>query len=65
MMTNEEREALITALAQSYTEDMDIKTMLEIIYESFYEELEDYPDMELIKEAAENYPELIKNEQES
>ena len=54
------RSELQDALIQQILEDMDIKTMMAILYDNMQESYDKYSDEELIAEVKEYYPELLE-----
>ena len=53
------RSELQDALIQQILEDMDIKTMMSILYDNMSESYDKYSDAELTEECKEYYPELL------
>ena len=54
------RSELQDALIQQMLDDMDIKTMMAILYDQMDENYDKYSDEELITEVKEYYPELLE-----
>ena len=55
------RSELQTALIEQILDDMDIKTMMAILYDQMDENYDKYSDEELITEVKEYYPELLED----
>ena len=55
------RSELQDALIQQILEDMDIKTMMAILYDNMSESYDKYSDEELMEEVKEYYPELLED----
>ena len=55
------RENLIDAYIDAMIDDMDTKTLQEIVAETLYDALLDYTDAELQEEIKEYYPHLLEN----
>jgi hypothetical protein len=53
------RSELQDALIQQILDDMDIKTMMAILYDQMDENYDKYSDAELTEECKEYYPELL------
>jgi hypothetical protein len=56
------RSKLQQDLIQQILDDMDIKTMMAILYDQMDENYDKYSDEELITEVKEYYPELLERE---
>jgi len=54
------RSELQDALIQQILDDMDIKTMMSILYDNMSESYDKYSDEELTEECKEYYPELLE-----
>ena len=54
------RSELQDNMIQQILEDMDIKTMMAILYDNMSESYDKYSDEELITEVKEYYPELLE-----
>ena len=55
-----DRDALQDNLIQQILDDMDIKTMMAILYDSMSEDYDKFSVDELIEEAEEYYPHLLE-----
>jgi hypothetical protein len=55
------RSELQDNMIQQILEDMDIKTMMAILYDQMDENYDKYSDEELITEVKEYYPELLED----
>ena len=55
------RSELQDTMIQQILEDMDIKTMMAILYDQMDENYDKYSDEELITEVKEYYPELLED----
>ena len=62
-MTNNiiDRDELQDNLINQILDDMDIKTMMAILYDNMSESYDKYSDEELITEVKEYYPELLED----
>ena len=63
-MTNEkiiDRDALQDSMIQQILDDMDIKTMMAILYDNMSESYDKYSVDELIAEVEEYYPHLLED----
>lgn len=58
---NIDRDSLIDAYAQQILDNMDIKTMERMVYDTLVDNLNSYSDEELITEVEEYNPELLEN----
>jgi hypothetical protein len=58
-MTPEERDKLQDNYINQVVDDMDVKTLCAIVYDSMSETLDDYSTEELITEIKEYYPHLL------
>ena len=56
-----DRDALQDNMIQQILDDMDIKTMMAILYDNMSESYDKYSDEELITEVKEYYPELLED----
>ena len=56
-----DRDALQYNLIQQILDDMDIKTMMAILYDNMSEAYDKYSVDELIEEVKEYYPELLED----
>ena len=54
------RSELQDTMIQQILDDMDIKTMMAILYDQMDENYDKYSDEELITEVKEYYPELLE-----
>ena len=54
------RSELQDNMIQQILEDMDIKTMMAILYDNMNESYDKYSDEELMEEVKEYYPELLE-----
>lgn len=59
-MTPEERNKLQDAYCQQVVDDMDLKTLCAVVYDSLSGSLDDYTDQEFITEVKEYYPHLLE-----
>ena len=57
-----DRDELQDSMIQQILDDMDIKTMMEILYDNMNESYDKYSVDELIEEAKEYYPHLLEQE---
>ena len=55
------RQELQDTMIQQILDDMDIKTMMAILYDSMSESYDKYSDEELITEVKEYYPHLLED----
>jgi len=55
------RDQLQDAMIQQILEDMDIKTMMAILYDNMSESYDKYSDEELMEEVKEYYPHLLED----
>ena len=55
-----DRDALQDKMIQRILDDMDIKTMMEILYDSMSEDYDKFSTDELIAEVEEYYPHLLE-----
>jgi hypothetical protein len=60
MMTID-RDSLIDAYAQQILDNMDMKTMEQMVYDTLVDNLNSYSDEELITEVEEYNPELLED----
>ena len=56
-----DRKELQDNMIQQILEDMDIKTMMAILYDNMSESYDKYSDEELMEEVKEYYPELLED----
>ena len=56
-----DRDALQDAMINQILDDMDIKTMMAILYDNMSESYDKYSVEELIAEVEEYYPDLLGN----
>jgi hypothetical protein len=63
-MTTKQREELQSQLVQNIVDDMDLKTVCAVAFDSIDNAYDSYSNKELETEVKEYYPELL-NEQES
>ena len=54
------RSELQDSMIQQILENMDIKTMMAILYDNMSESYDKYSDEELMEEVKEYYPELLE-----
>jgi len=55
-----DRDQLQDAMIQQILDDMDIKTMMAILYDSMSEDYDKYSDEEIMVEVKEYYPHLLE-----
>jgi hypothetical protein len=55
------RSDLQDNMIQQILDDMDIKTMMAILYDQMDENFDKYSDSELIEEVKEYYPHILEN----
>ena len=55
-----DRDELQNAMIQQILDDMDIKTMMAILYDNMSESYDKYSDKELMAEVEEYYPHLLE-----
>ena len=60
LLTDMNRSELQDNMIQQILEDMDIKTMMAILYDNMSESYDKYSDEELITEVKEYYPHLLE-----
>ena len=53
------RDQLQDTMIQQILDDMDIKTMMAILYDSMSEDYDKYSDKEILEEVKEYYPHLL------
>ena len=58
-MTKVNRAELQDTMIQQILDDMDIKTMMAILYDNMSESYDKYSDEELMEEVKEYYPDLL------
>ena len=56
------RSELQDNMIQQILDDMDIKTMMAILYDNMSESYDNYSDSELMEEVKEYYPHLLEEE---
>ena len=54
------RDQLQDSMIQQILDDMDIKTMMAILYDSMSEDYDKYSDEEILEEVKEYYPHLLE-----
>tara|TARA_R100000027_G_scaffold653_1_gene741 strand:- start:392 stop:586 length:195 start_codon:yes stop_codon:yes gene_type:complete len=59
------RDQLQDSMIQRILDDMDIKTMMAILYDSMSEDYDKYSDEEILEEVKEYYPDLLPVEEPS
>ena len=55
-----DRDELQDSMIQQILDDMDIKTMMAILYDNMSESYDKYSDDELIEEVKEYYPHILE-----
>ena len=60
MQTTMNRPELQDNMIQQILDDMDIKTMMAILYDNMSESYDKYSDKELVEEVKEYYPHLLE-----
>ena len=60
-MTKVNRAELQDTMIQQILDDMDIKTMMAILYDNMSESYDKYSDSELMEEVKEYYPHLLED----
>ena len=55
-----DRDELQASLINQILDDMDIKTMMAILYDNMSESYDKYSDEELLEEVKEYYPEILE-----
>ena len=55
------RSELQDTMIQQILDDMDIKTMMAILYDSMNEDYDKYSDEEILEEVKEYYPHLLES----
>ena len=60
LLTDMNRSSLQDQLIQQILDDMDIKTMMAILYDHMDESYDKYSDEELLEEVKEYYPDLLE-----
>ena len=58
---NMNRSELQDNMIQQILDDMDIKTMMAILYDSMSEDYDKYSDKEILEEVKEYYPHLLES----
>ena len=61
-LTDMNRSELQDNMIQQILDDMDIKTMMSILYDNMSESYDKYSDKELMAEVEEYYPHLLEEE---
>ena len=56
-----DRKELQEQLIQQILDDMDLKTMMAILYDNMNDSYSDYSDKELMEEVEEYYPHLLED----
>ena len=56
-----DRDELQDAMINQILDDMDIKTMMAILYDSMSEDYDKYSDKEILEEVKEYYPHLLES----
>ena len=59
-LTDMNRSELQDNMIQQILDDMDIKTMMAILYDSMSEDYDKYSDKEILEEVKEYYPHLLE-----
>ena len=59
-----DRDELQDAMINQILDDMDIKTMMAILYDNMSESYDKYSDKELMAEVEEYYPHLLEDSEE-
>ena len=54
------RDQLQDTMIQQILDDMDIKTMMAILYDSMSEDYDKYSDAEILEEVKEYYPHILE-----
>ena len=60
LKTNMNRDQLQDTMIQQILDDMDIKTMMAILYDSMSEDYDKYSDEEILEEVKEYYPHILE-----
>ena len=60
LKTNMNRSELQDNMIQQILDDMDIKTMMAILYDNMSESYDKYSDAELMEEVKEYYPHILE-----
>jgi len=55
------RDQLQDTMIQQILDDMDIKTMMAILYDSMSEDYDKYSDEEILEEVKEYYPHILED----
>ena len=55
------RDQLQDSMIQQILDDMDIKTMMAILYDSMSEDYDKYSDEEILQEVKEYYPHILED----
>ena len=61
LLTDMNRSELQDNMIQQILDDMDIKTMMAILYDSMSEDYDKYSDKEILEEVKEYYPHLLES----
>ena len=64
-LTDMNRSKLQDNMIQQILDDMDIKTMMAILYDNMSESYDKYSDSELMEEVKEYYPHLLEESKEN
>ena len=64
-LTDMNRSELQDNMIQQILDDMDIKTMMAILYDNMSESYDKYSDSELMEEVKEYYPHLLEESKEN
>ena len=59
-LTDMNRDQLQDTMIQQILDDMDIKTMMAILYDSMSEDYDKYSDKEIMEEVKEYYPHILE-----
>jgi hypothetical protein len=61
LLTDMNRSELQDTMIQQILDDMDIKTMMAILYDNMSESYDKYSDEELMEEVKEYYPHILED----
>ena len=61
LLTEMNRDQLQDTMIQQILDDMDIKTMMAILYDSMSEDYDKYSDEEILEEVKEYYPHILED----
>jgi len=61
LLTDMNRDQLQDTMIQQILDDMDIKTMMAILYDSMSEDYDKYSDEEILEEVKEYYPHILED----